>query len=95
MKKSLIMILALGLSTTAISFADDFTKCATCHGVHGEKVAFGKSKVIKNMTKAQIKVALNGYKSGTYGGAMKGMMVSQVSSLTATQIDMIANKFGK
>ncbi len=95
MKKSLIMMLALGLSVTTISFADDYAKCVACHGATGEKVALGKSKVIKNMTKAQIKTALNGYKSGTYGGAMKGMMVSQVSSLTATQIDAIANKIGK
>lgn len=94
MKKSLISILAVGLIGT-MAVADDFAKCAGCHGATGEKAALGKSKIIKNLTKAQIKVALNGYKKGTYGGTMKGMMVSQVSSLTPAQIDAIANKIGK
>lgn len=94
MKKILISVLALGLMGTMV-IADDFAKCAGCHGATGEKAALGKSKIIKNMTKAQIKAALNGYKNGTYGGSMKGMMVSQVSSLSAAQIDAIANKIGK
>jgi len=45
-----------------------YKKCAGCHGQTGEKVALGKSKVIKDMSKADIVVALKGYKDGTYGG---------------------------
>ncbi len=94
MKKSLTAILAIGIIGT-LAVADDYAKCVGCHGATGEKVALGKSIVIKNMTKAQIKTALNGYKNGTYGGAMKATMAPQVGSLSAAQIDAIANKIGK
>ena len=41
------------------------------------------------------KAALNGYKAGTFGGAMKGMMEAQVKALSDADIDALANKFGK
>lgn len=75
--------------------ADPYAKCVGCHGVNGEKVALGKSKIIKNMTKIEIISALNGYKDGSYGSAMKSMMKSQVSALTDSDIEFIANKIGK
>jgi len=42
------------------------------------------------MTKENIVTALKGYKDGTYGGAMKGMMKGQVSKLSDADIDAIA-----
>lgn len=52
--------------------------CKGCHGANFEVVALGKSKIVANMTKDEVSVALIGYKNGTYGGAMKGIMKGQV-----------------
>lgn len=98
MKKLLISTLIVsGLACTA--FADAaalYKRCATCHGANGEKAALGgKSMVIKDMSKADIVSALKGYKAGTYGKAMKGMMVGQVKSLSDADIQAIANLIGK
>jgi cytochrome c len=76
--------------------ADPYAKCIVCHGKTGEKAALGgKSKVIKDMSKAEITAALKGYQDGSYGGAMKAMMVNHVKGLSAADIDAIANTIGK
>jgi len=53
--------------------------CKGCHGENFEKAALGKSKLVFNMSKEQVSEALIGYKRGTYGGTMKGVMLGQVS----------------
>jgi len=86
------------ISLSTLSFADGATaykKCIACHGANGEKVALGKSKIIKDMTKDEIESSLLGYQNGTYGGAMKGLMAGQVKTLSTTDIKDIANKIGK
>jgi cytochrome c553 len=93
MKKVIITLAALGLTTMVM--ADAFTACAGCHGATGEKVALGKSKVISSMSKADIVAALNGYKDGSYGGAMKALMKGQASKLSDADIAAIADKIGK
>jgi len=93
MKKVLVLLAVLGLSTAAM--ADAYAKCASCHGANGEKKALGKSKVISEMSKAEIVAALNGYKDGSYGGAMKGLMKGQVASLSDADITAISEKIGK
>jgi len=92
MKK--LVITACILAATA-AFAAPYSKCIGCHGANGEKKALGKSKVMKDMTKAEIVTALNGYKDGSYGGAMKGLMKGQVATLSAADIKAIADKIGK
>jgi len=94
MKKTLSIGLLLTMISTA-SFADAYSKCMGCHGANGEKKALNKSKVIKDMTKAELKDSLIGYQNGTYGGAMKGLMSAQVKNLSVADIDFIANKIGK
>jgi cytochrome c553 len=94
MKKTISIGLLLTLIST-VSFADAYQKCIGCHGLNGEKVALGKSKVIKNMTKSEIENALVGYQKGTYGGAMKGLMSAQARSLSDADIKTIATKIGK
>ena len=94
MKKLLSIGLLLTITSTA-SLADAYQKCVACHGANGEKVALGKSKVIKDMSKADIEASLLGYQNGTYGGPMKGLMKGQVKSLSAADIAAIANKIGK
>ncbi|ADG93552.1 putative cytochrome c [Arcobacter nitrofigilis DSM 7299] len=91
MKKILLLTSILA----CVAFANPFAKCVGCHGANGEKVALGKSKIIKDMTKAEIVTALKGYKDGTYGGPMKGLMKGQVTSLSDADIQAIADKIGK
>jgi len=69
--------------------------CAGCHGASFEKKAMGVSKIVKDLSKDDIKKALHGYKDGTYGGAMKTLMKGQVASLDDATIEAIASKFGK
>jgi len=69
--------------------------CAGCHGADFGKAAMGKSKIVKDMSKADIVKALKGYKDGSYGGAMKGIMKGQAGPLSDAQIEAIANKIGK
>jgi cytochrome c len=54
-------------------------------------MALGKSKVIKDLSKDQIKNALMGYKNGTYGGSMKTIMQGQASTLSETQVGQLAD----
>ncbi|OIP54552.1 MAG: cytochrome C [Helicobacteraceae bacterium CG2_30_36_10] len=93
MKKIVVLLAVLGLSSLAM--ADAYQKCAACHGANGEKVALGKSKIISDLSKAEIVLALKGYQGGTYGGAMKGLMAVQVKGLSEADIEEIANKIGK
>lgn len=91
MKKILLLTTILA----CVAFANPYTKCAGCHGANGEKVALGKSKIIKDMSKADIIAALKGYKDGTYGGPMKGLMKAQVMPLSDADISTIATQIGK
>jgi cytochrome c553 len=100
MKKSLMAtLIVLGLGCVNVSAAEDgaalYKKCASCHGAAGEKAALGKSKIIKDMSAAQITTALKGYKDGSYGGAQKGLMKGQVASLNDAQITAIAALIAK
>jgi cytochrome c553 len=67
-----------------------YTKCISCHGQNAQKVALGKSKVIQGWDKSQILKALQGYKDGTYGGAMKGVMKSQVINMNDTELEALS-----
>jgi cytochrome c-type protein NapB len=73
----------------------DTASCVGCHGAGFEKVALGKSKIVKDMSKADIEKALKGYKDGSYGGAMKGVMKPNADKLSDEDIKAIAEKFGK
>ncbi len=94
MKKITKIVLGLAvLATTTLTAADGaalYKKCAGCHGANGEKAALGKSQVIKGWEEAKIITSLKGYKDGTYGGVMKGVMRGQVASLNDKQIEAIA-----
>ena len=70
----------------------DTAACAACHGADFEKKAMGVSKIVKDMSGADIVAALNGYKDGSYGGGMKSLMAGQVAALDAAAIDAIATK---
>lgn len=67
-----------------------YAKCSGCHGANGEKKALGKSAVIKGWEVQKTIDALNGYKNGSYGGAMKSLMKGQVTKLSADETKAIA-----
>ena len=94
MKKITKIVLGLTvLATTTLAAADGaalYKKCAGCHGANGEKAALGKSQVIKGWEESKTIASLKGYKDGTYGGVMKGVMRGQVASLNDEQIESIA-----
>ncbi len=74
MKKMLIA----GMLIVPIAVMADMDRCVSCHGVDFEKKALGVSKVVKDMTEAQIKASLDGYKAGK-GGPMKEIMMKEVN----------------
>jgi len=78
MKKTLL----IGLITiSSILSANSIAKCTGCHGKNFEKAALGKSKIVKDMGEEDLIVALNGYRNGSYGGPMKGLMKAQLKGL--------------
>jgi cytochrome c553 len=84
------VINAVSNAVTTPNVTNLYKKCAGCHGAKAEKVALGKSKVIKGWEAVKIADALKGYKSGTYGGVMKGLMKSQVGSMSNKEIDALS-----
>jgi len=82
-------VLLTSLSATSIAV------CKGCHGQKWEKVVMGKSKVVKDMSKREIMTALKGYKKGTYGGALKGLMVEQLKKLSVKDMKSIVKKIKK
>ena len=72
-----------------------YTACAGCHGASGEKAALGKSKIIQGWSVAQVTEALSGYKDGSYGGVMKGVMKSQAAKLSDADTKSIAEYISK
>jgi cytochrome c553 len=81
------------LGATSLLAADGaalYKKCAGCHGANGEKAALGKSQIIKGWDAQKTVDSLQGYKDGTYGGAMKGVMKGQVASMSDEDIKAVA-----
>jgi cytochrome c-type protein NapB len=94
MKKITTAIVALG-ACTALMAGVNAGACKGCHGQNFEKKALGKSKVVANMTHADIAASLKGYKAGTYGGPMKGLMKGQVAKYSDADLDAFAQTVGK
>ena len=92
MKK--IVLSAIVVAATAASLsAASIAACASCHGASFEKVAMGKSAIVKGWDEAKTVAALNGYKAGTlntYG--MGGVMKGQVAKLSDADIADIAKQ---
>lgn len=92
MKKGLIgliFILSIHLHASILN------KCNACHGVDFRTKALGLSKIVQDMTKEEIMVALKGYKNGTYGRTMSALMEGQLSEYSDSEIEKIANEIKK
>lgn len=68
-----------------------YSKCASCHGQNAQNAALGKSKVIKGWDKEKVYQSLKGYQDGTYGGSMKALMKSQVSSYSDDELKALSS----
>ena len=78
-----------------IDAAKLFTKCVSCHGQNAEKKALNKSKVIKGWAAKDTIAAINGYKDGSYGSTMKGVMKPQVAKLTEAEVKALSEYISK
>ena len=94
MNKIITSIVAI-TATTALMAGVNAGACKGCHGQNFEKKALGKSKVVSAMTHADIATALKGYKAGTFGGPMKGLMKGQVAKYSDADLDAFAQTIGK
>ena len=93
MKKILVTLTIAAACSTAVmadAGAAAYGKCKACHGAKAEKKALGKSQVIAGWPVEKIVKALKGYKAGTYGGPMKGLMKGQVMSYDDAKIEAVA-----
>ncbi len=89
--KKIIQTVALGaLLATSSAYAASIAVCAGCHGQNFELAAMGKSKIVKDMSLKDIVVALKGYKDGTYGDSLRGMMVVQVQEVKDADLEAMA-----
>jgi len=88
----IVKLIALAALFTPTLYGASTVGCKGCHGANFEKKAMGKSKEVNKMSKADIVAALKGYKDGSYGGAMKGMMKAQVASLSDADIEAMADE---
>ncbi len=95
MKKIVIASIAtLAMATTSMA-AVNAGACKGCHGADFSKHALGKSKVVSDMSHADIATALKGYKDGSYGGPMKGIMKGQVNKYSDADLDAFSQTVGK
>jgi len=94
MKKLLIAFIVLFMVTGVAYAAVNTHVCSACHGIHFEKHAMGKSKIVANMSNQDIVKALIGYKKGTlnqYG--MGAIMHGQVAKYSVEELKEV--KLGK
>jgi len=95
MKKILISSIAtLTLATVSMAAVNGAAYVA-CHGQNFEKHALGKSKIVSDMTHADIATALKGYENGSYGGPMKGVMKGQIAKYSDADLDTYSKTIGK
>jgi cytochrome c-type protein NapB len=90
MKKIVLGTLLCGVAAFA---AVNLGACKGCHGGDFSKKALGKSLNVAAMTKQEVSDALVGYKNGTYGGPMKGIMKGQVAKFS--EADLRSTGLGK
>ena len=89
-KLTLTLAILTASSLMASNGASLYSKCIACHGAKAEKKALNKSQIIQGWEASKIESALNGYKDGSYGGAMKGLMRAQVASYDDAKIKTVS-----
>ena len=92
--KKILMVMMLMISINVFAGVNK-TACISCHGANFERKALGKSKVVADMNATEIAKALKGYKNGTYGGPMKGLMKGQVVKYSDADLEAFAKTISK
>lgn len=93
---NLVKIVLLLLTASVVFGAPASTlylqKCKTCHGPSGENTAVGKSKIIKDMSVAEIETAITDLASGERKGlpVAKTIKKNFVDTHTKEQIHALA-----
>lgn len=95
MKKIVIASIAALTVSSALMAGVNAGACVACHGADWSKHAMGKSKNVAEMSHADIATALKGYKDGSYGGPMKGIMKGQVGRYSNADLDAFSQTVGK
>jgi len=95
MKKIVLTSIVAFAASTALMAGVNAAGCKGCHGQNWEKHALGKSKVVKDLTHAEIATALKGYKAGTFGGPMRGLMKGQVAKYSDADLEAFSKTIGK
>jgi cytochrome c553 len=91
MKKIALAMLFAGVSMMAADGKALSAKCTACHGASFEKVALGKSVVVKGQSAATIEASLKAYKAGTLNKAgMGALMKGQVAAMSDADIKAVA-----
>jgi cytochrome c-type protein NapB len=91
MKKLILnAIIALSIFGVTANAEVNLNACKGCHGQTFEKKALGKSLVVSDMNATEISAALIGYKDGTYGKTMKGVMKGQVAKYSNEDLNASA-----
>ena len=92
MKKIALAMLFAGMSLMAADGKALAGKCAACHGANFEKVALGKSAVVKGQAAAAIETSLKGYKAGTLNkNGMGALMKGQVATMSDADMKALAS----
>jgi cytochrome c-type protein NapB len=95
MKKILSTLLMGVVCSVSVASASVNSKaCAGCHGADWSKKALGKSLKVSEMTHSEIAAALNGYKDGSYGGVMRGLMKGQIAKYSTDEITEFSKSVG-
>jgi cytochrome c-type protein NapB len=94
MKKIILTIVTVGLTGTLMAGAVNGKACTGCHGMDWNKKALGKSLDVSGMTHKEIAVSLKGYKDGSYGGAMKGLMKGQIAKYSNEELEKFSETIG-
>lgn len=100
MKKLSLMLLGTLTLSSSLMATDvkeniDVSKCIGCHGTNFEKVALGKSKVVKDMSYIDIATALIKYKYNDIQSPTAGIMVGQMKEYKVSDILLLSDSISK
>ena len=95
--KKIALALAIAAASTlmAADGAALYKKCVACHGAKAEKKALNKSHVIQGWSVDKLVASMKGYKDGSYGGAMKGLMKGQIAAYDDAKIQAVSEYISK
>lgn len=86
---------AVAAATGGADGAKLYSACMGCHGPKGDMKALNVAPLLAGQSKEDIAKKIHGYKDGSYGGPMKGVMATQVTKLSDADIEALADYISK